>query len=220
MNETRIRLSPVVEREPRPARMPLAHARRWISPYEEGLEPAARVFVTQRCFVRLCAHAGSDLDNEVGGALVGRWRVDRESGASFVVVEGALRAHHTRHGSAFLTFTQESLVALHEELEQRYPEREIVGWYHTHPRMGIFLSGYDTWLHEHFFPEPWQVALVIEPHSSTGGFFARRADGWLDPRRYFGFYELARGGRPSVVHWGNLQPETNLDLDFDLVQGG
>ena len=74
--------------------------------------------------------------------------------------------------------------------------------------VNIFLSPYDTWLHHHFFPEPWHVALVIEPHSATGGFFIRQADGALDPGRYFGFYELDVNSAESFVSWNNLQQES------------
>ena len=70
--------------------------------------------------------------------------------------------------------------------------------------MGVFLSGYDLWLHEHFFPAPWQVALVVEPRAGEGGFFVRQRDGTLDPRAYRGFYELLRHGRESVMRWTNL----------------
>ncbi len=184
--------------------MPLARARLWRAPFEDGCRPAVLLFVTAKAYLRLSAHAGSDLENEVGGALVGTWRVDRRSGVPFVVVEGVLRAPHTRHGRAHLTFTQDSQVALHEALETHYPGKTFVGWYHTHPRMGVFLSGYDLWLHEHFFPEPWQVALVMDPWAVEGGFFVRQQDGWLDPRRYFGFLELPRRRGGSVVHWRNM----------------
>jgi len=73
--------------------------------------------------------------------------------------------------------------------------------------MGVFLSHYDTWMHANFFPEPWQVALVIEPHSDIGGFFIRQEDGELDPGRYFGFYEMDGDAAGSVVHWQNMQDE-------------
>ena len=162
------------------------------------------VFVTQRAFVRFCAHAGSDLENEVGGWLVGYWRADRDSGAKYIIIDAILPAPHTRRGEAFLTFTQDSQVALYHLMEERYPGKELVGWYHTHPRMGVFLSGYDAWLHNHFFPEPYQVALVIEPHSATGGFFVRQTDGSLDMRRYYGFFELLNRRKRSVVHWRNI----------------
>jgi hypothetical protein len=70
--------------------------------------------------------------------------------------------------------------------------------------MGVFLSHYDTWLHSNFFPEPWQVALVVEPVSSTAGFFVRQKNGILDPTRYFGFYELDGNYGRSMVNWTNL----------------
>jgi proteasome lid subunit RPN8/RPN11 len=203
--EPRIRLSPVEPPAARKSHMPRRRSCRWDSPFDGDWRPGISVFVTQPAYAYCCLHAESDMRNEVGGALVGKWRVDGSTGEQFVVVEAALPARHTRHGSVFLTFTQDSLVAFHNDLDERYPGKELVGWYHTHPRMGVFLSGYDVWLHEHFFPEAWQVALVIEPHRRLGGFFVRQADGRLDPQRYFGFHELLANGPDSVVSWGNLR---------------
>ena len=205
---SRVRMAPPQEPAPGPGRIPTAHARRWWSPYEgPGNEPYLAIYMTPRAYVRVCAHAGSDLEHEVGGALVGRWRRDTSSGRPFIVIEAGLPARHTRHGRAYLTFTHDSLVDLHEELEERYPGKMLVGWYHTHPGMDVFLSGYDLWLHEHFFPYPWQVALVVEPHASHGGFFVRQADGRPDPRRYAGFAELIHPAHGSVMRWGNLRPD-------------
>jgi len=70
--------------------------------------------------------------------------------------------------------------------------------------MGIFLSGQDLWIHEHFFAEPWQVALVIEPVTRAGGFFVRDPSRRLDPHAYTGFHELLRDGRGSLMVWTNL----------------
>lgn len=205
METSRISLIPPEADYPRGGRIPLGRATRWWSPYEaNGYDQAVTVFISPRAFVRVCAHAGSDLDNEVGGWLIGKWRADRASGEQFIVIESSLPARETRQGSAYLTFTQNSQVALYNEVQERYPDKDVVGWYHTHPRMGIFLSEFDTFLHRNFFPELHQVALVIEPHSASGGFFIRRRDGALDSRRYYGFYELNNGRKRSVVHWRNL----------------
>jgi proteasome lid subunit RPN8/RPN11 len=209
-DETRIRLLPEDVPPPALARMPIGQARRWRSPFETDGEQgtaAVKVFVTPRAYVRICAHAGSDLGQEVGGALVGLQRLDRQTGAAFVVVEAVVPARHTRHGASYLTFTQDSLVAMHDDLDRRHPGRDIVGWYHTHPGMGVFLSGYDLWLHEHFFQAPWQVALVVEPRAGEGGFFVRTDDGEPDPHAYRGFYELLRNGRESVMRWMNLEAD-------------
>ena len=217
MESPSIRLIPEDNPEPRVAYIPVNRSRRWWSPWEgDGHIPLVSVFVSQKAFVRVSAHAGSDLGNEVGGWLVGKWRKDRLSGKQFVVVEASLPAEYTRHGSAFLTFTQDTQIALRHILEKRFPEKELVGWYHTHPRMGVFLSAYDTWLHRNFFPLEYQVALVIEPFSMTGGFFIRQSDGTLDPRQYFGFHELNNQKNRSVVHWRNLLPEIMTELESEL----
>ena len=186
--------------------MPLIGARRWFSHNEEpGFHPHTPVFIAQSAYLRLVEHAASDLESEVGGILVGNWSIDAENHQQFILIETGLPARFTRQGSVYLTFTQDSLVDLHADLDEHYPGKQIVGWYHTHPGMGVFLSSHDAWLHRHFFPEPWQVALVIDPNSATGGFFIRQADGVLDPGRCFGFFELDGSSGQSCVRWNNLK---------------
>ena len=54
------------------------------------------------------------------------------------------------------------------------------GWYHSHTRSEISFSGPDREIHQRFFPEPWQVALVLRPHTfqpTRAGFFFREPDG-------------------------------------------
>jgi proteasome lid subunit RPN8/RPN11 len=206
MTIPRIHVSPPENPAPQSADLPLENSRRWLSPFEEdGVIPQISVFLTQLAYNQAVSHAASELNNEVGGVLVGKWCAEAASCRQFIVAVAALPARFTLQGSVYLTFTQDSLVDIHAKVEEFYPGKEIVGWYHTHPRMGVFLSHYDTWLHEHFFPEPWQVALVIEPHTAIGGFFIRQADGALDPSRYYGFYELDGKPGQSSVRWNNLQ---------------
>jgi proteasome lid subunit RPN8/RPN11 len=184
--------------------LPVKRASRWNSSYDaSGLNPIVSVFMTQTAYSRICVHSVSDMKNEVGGILIGQWCLD-DKREQFVVVEHALPARYTRQGSVYLTFTQDSLVDIHDQIDTNYKGQKIVGWYHTHPSMGVFLSHYDTWLHNNFFPEPWQVALVVEPVSATGGFFVRQKNTLLDPTRYFGFYELDGNYGRSMVYWTNL----------------
>jgi len=56
----------------------------------------------------------------------------------------------------------------------------VVGWYHSHTRSDIFLSDEDLDIYRRHFPESWQVALVLKPHSynpTRAGFFFRDANG-------------------------------------------
>ena len=200
-----IRISPPDELQPQVTTKPLENAQLWESPHDvDGLQKTVSVFLDRPAYIRVSVHSSSSDTVEVGGVLVGDWCVDEETGEQFVIVKHALAARHTLQGNVYLTFTQDSLVDLHDQIEKRFEGERIVGWYHTHPRMGIFLSHYDTWLHKNFFPEPWQVALVVEPYSSLGGFFIRQPDGGLDPHHYFGFYEVDGGSGDSIVRWQNL----------------
>jgi proteasome lid subunit RPN8/RPN11 len=214
-----VKLAQQIRFEPHQTREPFHRSVRWIPKDEEmnGNYSPVDVFVTQNAYVRMCAHAGSDLDNEVGGWMAGKYCRDSLHGNPFIIIDTVLPAVHTEQGAAHLTFTGDTQVALHNHLEEHYPDKVFLGWYHTHPRMGVFFSHWDAWLHQNFFPEPWQVALVIEPHKSIGGFFIRQEDGSLDQRAYFGFYELTNRSKRSVVFWQNLQPAPDLTDETEEV---
>ena len=71
----------------------------------------------------------------------------------------------------------------------------MVGWYHSHPRFGIFLSQYDVFIHSNFFAEQWQVAYVVDPVSGNSGIF-----GWENGEivRYPYWAVIARGASKPV----------------------
>jgi hypothetical protein len=59
-------------------------------------------------------------------------------------------------------------------MDTRLSEFQIVGWYHSHPTYGIFLSDRDRFIHEHFFSGPGQVAHVVDPVLEIEGVFVWR----------------------------------------------
>lgn len=48
----------------------------------------------------------------------------------------------------------------------------IVGWYHSHPDIGIFLSGTDERNMKLYHYKPYQIAIVIDPIRNLRGAFA------------------------------------------------
>jgi len=57
-----------------------------------------------------------------------------------------------------------------------------VGWYHSHTRSQIMLSEQDLEFYAQYFPEPWQIALVLRPHRfdpMRAGFFFREENGFI-----------------------------------------
>lgn len=130
-------------------------------------------------------HGRSEPDVEVCGVLVGN--VYRDDHGPYLHVEAVIRGVHAAGRTAQVTFTSETWDHINDALERHHPGRRILGWYHTHPGFGIFLSEMDLFIHNNFFPEPWQVAYVYDPKADEDGLFlwkkgqAIRGDYLIDP---------------------------------------
>ncbi len=120
------------------------------------------------------AHALSSLNREVAGVLVGPRPEKQPDGRYRVHILDTIIAKHTVMHGASVTYTPESWRYMTDKLHERYPDETavIVGWYHTHPGFGIFLSGMDLFIHQNFFTQIWHVALVLDPRAQTSGFFS------------------------------------------------
>ena len=120
------------------------------------------------------AHALSSLSREVAGVLVGPRPEKQPDGRYAVHIIDTIVAKYTVMQGASVTYTPESWRYLNDTLGERYPNEEavMVGWYHTHPGFGIFLSGMDLFIHQNFFTQIWHVAFVLDPRAQTSGFFS------------------------------------------------
>jgi proteasome lid subunit RPN8/RPN11 len=140
------------------------------------------LFVTERALDDAVRFSSGRTDREVGGVLLGGRYI--WEGREFVVVERFLKALHVRGGPVSLTFTHDTFAAIWQAIASLDPDaREglhIVGWHHTHPGLGVFLSSHDLFIQRNFFPLPWQMALVVDPLAGTLGFFRWR-DGDVAP---------------------------------------
>lgn len=119
----------------------------------------------------VATYSASDLQKEIGAFLLG---VRYEEPRSTIEIRHFLPAMDARSAAASLTFTHDTWSALTRTAAQQYPDDVVVGWHHTHPGLGVFLSPHDLFLHRHFFSEPWQVALVVDPRRCEFGFFQWR----------------------------------------------
>ena len=110
-------------------------------------------------------HARSEPQREICGVLLG----SQVEGQTRVVA--ALKGQGANQGDAHVTFTQETWNKIHQEKDAKYPNEKIVGWYHSHPGFGVFLSDHDLFIHKNFFSQPGQLAWVFDPHSDEEGCF-------------------------------------------------
>jgi proteasome lid subunit RPN8/RPN11 len=134
-----------------------------------GGEPY-RVHISRDAHDTVWNHAREAPPNqEVGGILVGD--VYRDARGPYLDIQAAIVAEHTRNEDTQLTFTPESWIQVNEVKDTSYPGMRIVGWYHTHPRFGIFLSDRDRFIQSTSFSQPWATALVVDPIQDLEGFF-------------------------------------------------
>ena len=156
---------------------------------------------------QLQAHARSDVRSEVGGALLGH--AYRYKGQIYVEVKTALPAHSDDHGPNHFTFNADAWSHLHRDRAERHPELDIVGWYHTHPGLGVFYSADDVVVHSAAFTMPWHIGLVVDPASGEAGLY-----GWVAGEGrtrtispLAGFYEHLEDGKESNLPWHFVRAE-------------
>jgi proteasome lid subunit RPN8/RPN11 len=139
----------------------------------EDTKPPTEVFLDLDSMLDMQEHAAEDTSVELGGILLG-YRGVHENGTPFVVINDTLRARHYKATRGSFKFTHETWADLHQQRASLPESTEVVGWYHTHPGWGVFLSDLDVFICDHFFSHADDVALVVEPTTGDTGLFVRR----------------------------------------------
>lgn len=155
-------------------------------------------------------HAYSNLSAEVGGMLIG----DVSSGVTNIV--GFVPATTASAEQISLTFTHDVWAEILAVVNKDFPDSRIVGWYHTHPSFGLFLSQYDEFIQRNFFGEPGQVALVIDPIAGELAWFAERGKKIEE----FGRVKTRRGPvRKPEINLGEKRGKENPLRTFLIAVG-
>jgi hypothetical protein len=115
--------------------------------------------------------------------------------------------------------SEKDLAALTAQLQQaendpRLAGMQVLGWFLSHTRTAVNLQASDLETYQAFFPEPWQVTLVIHPGrggAMRAGFFVREPDGTVKtegsylefnfPDRLAGILDRPARERPSVSRY-------------------
>lgn len=175
-----------------------------------SLGPAREPFVVMQpqALVQVHQHAISNMRSELGGFLLGH--AYQDNGRIHLIVEAAIAARNDDHGPVHFKFTANSWSECHQRKEETYPTLSIIGWYHTHPGLGVFYSSDDVTVHTAGFSLPWHVGLVVDPVRNGASLF-----GWVDDElaSLSGYCELSQNASDqSVINWEYVT--TNV-WDFD-----
>ncbi len=138
------------------------------------------IVVDDPVWQKMLLHAMATPQVEVGGFLLGSsWREvglgsekDADDGLlDSVWVQGIVPAEYQESQAASLRITHESWHALTKKHHESGSPLAIVGWYHSHPNWGVFLSDMDQFICKGFFSAPASLALVIDPLQKLAGCF-------------------------------------------------
>lgn len=160
-----------------------------IIPVGERVFEDKNIYIHQKVYEQIHKFSANKTENEHGGILVGR--VLNEMGKENTIIEGFVEAKYNTATPTTLTFTHETWEYFHAEIDRKYKDKKIVGWIHTHPNFGIFLSENDRFIQQNFFTDSNQVAYVVDPIQNDEGFFF-----WINDKleRCPGFYLFDKNG--------------------------
>lgn len=131
-----------------------------------SVEP--RVEIDSEVTRNIRQHARAHSKTEVCGVLIGEF----ENGA--IDIRASIEGVNAAQAGTHVTFTQDAWEAIYRVKDDLYPDARMVGWYHSHPGFGVFLSDHDLFIQQNFFSSPGQVAWVYDPHTDEEGCF-----GWV-----------------------------------------
>lgn len=159
-----------------------------------------KVYIKQDVYKALEKLSASDTSKELGSIILGEY--SEELGKIHVIISDYIEAKYTDATASTLTFTHETWDYVHKEHERLYPIKKIIGWQHTHPNYGIFLSNYDMFIQENFFNMPFQVAYVIDPIQNIRGFFQWK-NGKIEKLK--GYYIYDDIGKPIKIEQKKIE---------------
>lgn len=139
---------------------------------------------------------------EIGGFLMGMFR-ERDELYYDVLLTEFVPIEAASQNAYMLEFSTESMAIELSNMLERHPTLKVIGWFHTHPGHGLFLSKPDLTIHEGFFQERYQVALEIDSLSENldTAFFTRSVNGTVNN------LEDLRSGA-DWFHWTEIEKAT------------
>jgi len=165
------------------------------------------------------SHALTDTSVELGGVMLGGQFEDDE-GNAFVLVTDSLRAEHYEATKGSFKFTHETWQQISRQRDEFPKELQMVGWYHTHPDWGVFLSGMDMFICDNFFNRPLDLALVIDPCRGDRGWFHWEPAAKDRIRRTGGFYLIGSRFRQSEIEYFAHQLKGKLGMSPEFRNSG
>lgn len=128
------------------------------------------IYIDKQAYDDIHRHGAANHQREVVGILLGNASED-STGKYRVDIVGIVKSESAPGNRTQAQFTHEVWLQLVESAQRNYPNQKVVGWYHTHPGFGAFMSDDDVNSHRLAFSHPWHVAAVCDPIKNELCFF-------------------------------------------------
>ncbi|MEL7120635.1 MAG: hypothetical protein AAFO07_14380 [Bacteroidota bacterium] len=119
---------------------------------------------------------------EIGGFLMGYFCNQVDGKEYWVALKEFVPIESDTKSALTLEFSTIEIVKNLGDAQDKYPNLALIGWFHTHPGHGLFLSATDLKIHNTFFLEKYQVAMEIDSLTKKldTGFFTRQESGLVN----------------------------------------
>lgn len=151
--------------------------------------PFPRLVFREEVMLSLDQFAHLHSKGEQGGFLIGRKRNLNTAEKYEVIVERFVPIPQ-RDDASRLVINQEHLRSVARMLRGGDEPEVIVGWFHTHPGFGVFLSNFDKEQHLRFFSDPWQVAYVMDTQGNERAVYHSIDGEWFQLGGYYVLREM------------------------------
>jgi len=161
---------------------------RQIGSIESSGASQLRIYVEDYVFTFVHQFSQASASSERLGILVGKYIESENQPALFI--SGAIESKHTVQSPRGIEFSQSSNDYHAETLDKYFPGLSIVGWIHSQPGYGTYLSNKNYSYHRESFTEAYQVFFVTDPAQRMDAFYVYNEDKELiESKGYFVYYD-------------------------------
>jgi proteasome lid subunit RPN8/RPN11 len=181
-------------------------------------------FMDESVYRKISEHADSDKRNEIGGALLGRYCIDRQIQQRFILVTEVFPATGERNdrfaSPVVMKFTHTFFRKLDEYLDRVHeddPNIIRLGMYHSHPGYGVFMSATDISTFRDIFVEPWHISFIIDPINQDAGVFYWQEKGGtkeISPKTGFSLFKLRHRDEAKNESVNDASPAEPMGTDL------
>ena len=123
-----------------------------------------QVWFENKCQREINSHLLSS-KKELGGLLIGSVYSNNDNNFNYGLIHIKESVESTEFSSSGVSLTMSPDV-WNSANKISDNKNYVIGWYHSHPNLGAFFSGTDKYTQKNFFPNTYNLGLVIDPFNN------------------------------------------------------